>query len=95
MDRGESAASVYTAQTSGVYLQLQQPQVVSVQPKPVVTVPPAQANVRVMTLDGTNTVVVDRTNPGVINVNPGTRDWSSGLFGCFNDIGGCKYRLYT
>ncbi len=51
------------------------------QPQAVVT---AQPGTQVMVVPGT---VV--TQP--VNVNPGVREWSSGLCSCFDDIGSCKF----
>ena len=67
----------------------QPPQIITAQPTAVVvphvsTHPPGvaitqgQANVMV-----TTTNVVDVHNRQIINVNPGTRDWSTGICGVF------------
>ena len=75
---------IITAQPTSVVVQPH----ASVQP-PGVAISQGQANVTVMT-----TNVVDVHNRQIINVNPGTRDWSTGICGCFDDVAGCTYICY-
>ena len=54
---------------------LQQPQIITAQP----------SSVAVTTVN-----IVDVPTRQIVDVNPGTRDWSTGIFGCCNDIAGCR-----
>ena len=79
----------------------QPPQIITAQPTSVVVQPHAsaqppgvaitQGHANVMV---TTTNVVDVHNRQIINVNPGTRDWSTGICGCFDDVGGCTLMCF-
>ena len=49
---------------------------------------------------GTTNVIImqqqqQQAQPAYVNVNPGTKEWSSGTCSCFNDMSSCEYHGYS
>ena len=90
MERGEAPASGYQDSVAPTT-----PHVVTVQPQ-TSYLPPgvALSSGQGQTVTVITNNVTDMNNRTIINVNPGTRQWSTSLCGCFDDFGGCKFCVF-